>query len=85
MNKDDKTTPPPTAKPLGISTSNFSVEATYPLTVTYYADGAHNCAGVVIRVNGTMQKSEYEVQVTKDGHLLTFVCTIHTRSFDKKI
>jgi hypothetical protein len=82
-NKDDKTMHPPTAKPLIISTSNFSIEATNPLTVSYYADGAHDYANVVIRVNGTMRKGEYQVQVAKDGHSILFVCSI--RSFDKKI
>jgi hypothetical protein len=45
----------------------------------------HDYADVVIHVNGTMEYSEYEVQVAKDGGSILFVCTIHARSFDKKI
>ncbi len=39
--------PPTAAKLLGIST-NFSLEATDPLTVTYYTDGVHNYTDVAI-------------------------------------
>jgi hypothetical protein len=83
MNKDDKTTPPPTAKLLAIYTSNFFVEAPDPLTVAYYANDDHNYANMVIRVNGAMQKGEYEVQVAKDGHSNLFVCAIRAGSYDK--
>ncbi len=47
-------------------------------------DGVHDYANVVIQVNGMMGKGESEVRVAKDGHSLTFVCTIQPRSFDKK-
>jgi hypothetical protein len=85
MNENDKTTPPPTAKLLEISTSNFSVKATNPLTIAYYAYGVHGYANVVIQVNGTMQKSKCEVQVAKDGHSLMFVCAICTRSCTRPV
>jgi hypothetical protein len=32
-----------------------------------------------------MQKGEYKVQVTKDGHSILFICAIRARWFDKKI
>jgi hypothetical protein len=76
---------PLATKPLAISTSNFSIEATDLLTVSYYAEGAHNYANVVIRVNRTMEKGEYEVRVAKDGHLISFVSTINARFFDKTV
>ncbi len=40
---------------------------------------------MAIQANGAMGKGEYEVQVAEDGHLLTFVCAIRARLFDKKI
>jgi hypothetical protein len=58
---------------------------TDPLTVTYYDGGTHDYADMVIRMNGTMKKGKYEVQVAKDSLLLSFLCAICTRSFDKKI
>jgi hypothetical protein len=61
--------PPSAAKPLAIST-NFSVKATNPLTITYYADGVHGYADVAIHLNITMNKGEYEMQVAEDGLLL---------------
>jgi hypothetical protein len=84
VNKDDKTMPPLAAKLLAISTSNFSVEASNPLKVAYYAISTYNYTSAVIQVNGMMQKGEYEVQVARDGHSLTFVRAICTRLIDKK-
>ncbi len=56
-----------------------------PLTISYYADGAHNYADVVIWVNGIMGYGECEMRVAKDGRSILFVCAIRARSFDKKI
>ena len=53
--------------------------------VAYYADGVHDCTDVAIRVNGTLEKGEYEAQVADDSLLLLFVCTIRARSFSNKI
>jgi hypothetical protein len=62
------------------------IKAEDPLTVPYYANGAHNYTDVVFRVNGTMEEyGEYEVQVAKDGRLVLFIRAIHARLFDKKI
>jgi hypothetical protein len=36
-----------------------------PVTVSYYAKGAHNYTNVVFRVNGMIDYGEYEVQVAK--------------------
>jgi hypothetical protein len=69
--------PPPATKPVA------PVKATNPLTVKYYTNGAHNYADKVISVNGMMQKGEYEVREAKNGHLLTFICAVCARSFDK--
>jgi hypothetical protein len=63
----------------------FSIEAEDPLTISYYATGKHNYANMVIRVNGTMEQSEYKVQVAKDGHLILFVPAIHAKLFDRII
>jgi hypothetical protein len=79
---EDNIIPPPAAKPLAIST-NFSVKATNPLTVAYYVNSVHNYTNVAICMNGKMNKDEYKVQVAKDGLLLSFLCTIRARSFDK--
>jgi hypothetical protein len=71
QNKDDKITHLLATKPPAIST--FSTKVANPLAVSYYADGAHNYAGVVIRVNRTMEYGENEVQVAKDGRSILFV------------
>jgi hypothetical protein len=65
--------------------SNFSIKAEDPLTVLYYANRVHDYANVVFRVNGTTEYGKYEVRAAKDGRLISFVCAIHVRSFDKKI
>jgi hypothetical protein len=83
QNKDDKITLLPAIKLPAIST--FSIKVADPLTISYYADGAHNYAKVVICVNRTVEYSEYEVGVVKDGHLILFVHTIHARLFNKKV
>jgi hypothetical protein len=81
---DASAKPPPPAAAAATATS-FSVNAEDPLTAHYYADGAYDYAKVVFRVNGTMQKSEYQVRVAEDGLLVSFVCAISSMSFDKKI
>ena len=75
--------PPPAAAAATAPGTSFSVDASNPLTSHYYADGVYDYADVVFRVNGTMQKGEYQVQVAKDG--LSVVRAISSRSFDKKI
>jgi hypothetical protein len=65
--------------------TSSSVDAEDPLTAHYYAVGAYDYADVVFRVNGTMQKSEYQVRVAEDGLLVSFVRAISLMSFDKKI
>jgi len=55
------------------------------LTTHYYASGVYDYADVFFRVNGTMKKGEYQIQVAEDGLLVLFVCAIPSRSFDKKI
>jgi hypothetical protein len=40
---------------------------------------------VAVRVNSTLEKGKYEVQVANDGLLLLFVHAIHARSFSKEI
>ncbi len=62
--------------PAATTATCFSVDAGDPLMTHYY---------VVFRVNGTMQKGEYQIQVAEDGLLVLFVCAIPSRSFDKKI
>jgi hypothetical protein len=63
----------------------YSIEAEDPFTVSYHANGKHDYTDVVIWVNGTMEYSEYEVQVAKDGHLISFICAIRAKLFDKTI
>jgi hypothetical protein len=64
---------------------NFPIKAEDFLTILYYANGKHNYADVVFRVNGTMEYGEYKVRVAKDGCLILFVHAIHARLFDKII
>jgi hypothetical protein len=73
----------PAAKLPAIST--FSIKLADSLTVSYYADGVHDYASVVIQVNRTMEYGEYEVQVANDGHSILFVHAIHARLLTKKI
>jgi len=77
--------PPPPAAAAAAAATSFSVDAEDPLTAHYYAVGAYNYTEVVFRVNGTMQKSEYQVHVAEDGLWVSFVCAISSRSFDKRI
>jgi hypothetical protein len=63
----------------------YSIEAEDPFTISYYANGKHDYADVVIRVNRTMEYGEYKVRVAKDGRLISFVLAIHVKSFDKMI
>ena len=75
--------PPPAA---ATAATSFSANAEDPLTAHYYyADRVYDYASVVFRVNGMMQKGEYQVRVAKDGRSVSFVCAISLRSFDKKI
>jgi hypothetical protein len=76
---------PPPATAAAAAATSFSVDANNPLTAHYYADGVYDYANAVFHVNGTMKKGEYEVQVAKDGLLVSFVRAISSRSFDKKI
>ncbi len=73
--------PPPAAAP--VAATSFSVDAEDPLTAHYYTVGAYDYANVVFPVNGTMQKSEYQVRVAKDGLSASFVRAISSISFDK--
>jgi hypothetical protein len=76
--------PPPPAVAAATATS-FSIDAEDPLTAHCYAEGAYDYADVVFRVNGTMQKSEYQVRVAEDGLSVLFVRAISSMSFDKRI
>jgi hypothetical protein len=67
------------------ATTSFSVDAEDPITVSDYTVGAYNYADVGFRINGTMQKSEYQVRVAEDGLSVSFVRAISAMSFDKKI
>jgi hypothetical protein len=80
-----KPPPPPAATATAAAVTSFSVDAEDPITVSYYAVGAYDYADVVFRINGTMQKSEYQVRVAKDGLSVSFVRAISSMSFDKKI
>ncbi len=77
--------PPPPAVAAAAAATSFSVNAEDPLTAHYYAEGAYDYADVVFRVNGTMQKSEYQVRVAEDGLSVLFVRAISSMSFDKRI
>ncbi len=79
--------PPPPAAAAAAATAAtcFSVDAGDPLTTHYYAEGVYDYADVVFRVNGTMQKGEYQIQVVEDGLSVSFVRAIPSCSFDKKI
>ncbi len=63
----------------------YSIEAGDLFTVSYYANGKHDYADAVIRVNRTMGYGKYKVQVAKDGRSILFVHTICAKSFDKTI
>jgi hypothetical protein len=76
-----KPSPPATAA----ATTSFSIDATDPLTAHYYANGVYDNADVVFHVNGTMQKSEYQVRVAEDGLSVLFVRAISSMSYDKRI
>ena len=76
---------PPAAAAAAAAATSFSVDAGDPLTTHYYAEGVYDYANIVFRFNGTMQKSEYLIQVAEDGLLVSFICAIPSRSFDKKI
>jgi hypothetical protein len=77
--------PPPPAAATAAAATSFSIKAEDPLMAHYYTNGVYDYAGVVFRVNGTMQKSEYQVRVAKDGLSVSFMHAISSRSFDKKI
>ena len=77
--------PPPAAAAAAAVATSFSVDAEDPITVSDYAVGAYDYADVVFRINGTMQKSEYQVRVAEDGMSVSFLRAISSRSFDKKI
>ena len=77
--------PPPAAAAAPAAATSFSIDAEDPITVSDYAVGAYDYADVVFRINGTMQKSEYQVRVAEDGLSVSFVRAISSRSFDKKI
>jgi hypothetical protein len=75
--------PPPAAAPA--AATSFSIDAEDPITVSDYAVGAYDYADVVFRINGTMEKSEYQVRVVEDGLSVSFVRAISSKSFDKTI
>jgi len=77
--------PPPTTAAAAAAATSFSVDAEDPITVSDYAVGAYNYADVAFRVNGMMQKSEYQVRVAEDCLSVSFVRAISSMSFDKKI
>ena len=76
---------PPPPPPAAAAATSFSIDATDPLTVSYYAVGPYDYADVVFRVNGTMEKNEYQVRVAEDGLSVSFVRAISSLSFDKRI
>jgi hypothetical protein len=76
---------PPHPAAAAATATSFSIDAMDPLTAHYYAVGAYDYADVVFRVNGTMQKSEYQVRVAEDGLSVSFVCAISSMSYDKRI
>jgi hypothetical protein len=39
----------------------FSIKAENPFTISYYANGKHNYANVVFRVNRTREYGEYKI------------------------
>jgi hypothetical protein len=80
-----KPPPPAAAAAAPAVATSFSVDAEDPITVSDYAVGAYDYADVVFRINGTMQKREYQVRVAEDGLLVSFVRAIFAMSFDKKI
>jgi hypothetical protein len=80
-----KPPPPAAAAAAAAAATSFSVDAEDPLTAHYYAVGAYDYADVVFRVNGTMQKREYQVRVAEDGLSVSFLRAISSLSFDKKI
>jgi hypothetical protein len=80
-----KPPPPATAAAAAATATSFSIDAEDPITVSDYAVGAYDYADVVFRINGTMQKSEYQVRVAEDGLSVSFVRAISSKSFDKKI
>ena len=80
-----KPPPPAAAAAAPAAATSFSIDAEDPITVSDYAVGAYDYADVVFRINGTMQKSEYQVRVAEDGLSVSFVRAISSRSFDKKI
>jgi hypothetical protein len=80
-----KPPPPAAAAAAPAAATSFSIDAEDPITVSDYAVGAYDYADVVFRINGTMQKSEYQVRVAEDGLSVSFVRAISSKSFDKKI
>ena len=80
-----KPPPPAAAAAAPAAATSFSVDAEDPITVSDYAVGAYNYADVVFRINGTMQKCEYQVRVAEDGLSVSFLRAISSLSFDKKI
>ena len=76
---------PPPPPPAAAAATSFSIDATDPLTASYYAVGPYDYADVVFRVNGTMEKNEYQVRVAEDGFSVSFVRAISSLSFDKRI
>ena len=77
--------PPAAAAAAPAAATSFSIDAEDPITVSDYAVGAYDYADVVFRINGTMQKSEYQVRVAEDGLSVSFVRAISAMSFDKTI
>jgi hypothetical protein len=80
-----KPPPPAAAAAAPAAATSFSIDAEDPITVSYYAVGAYDYADVVFRINGTMQKREYQVRVAEDSLSVSFVRAISSMSFDKKI
>ncbi len=80
-----KPPPPAAAAAAPAAATSFSVDAEDPITVSYYAVGAYDYADVVFRINGTMQKNEYQVRVAEDGLSISFVRAISSMFFDKRI
>ena len=69
--------PPAAAAAAAAAATSFSVNAEDPLTAHYYyADRVYDYTSVVFRVNGMMQKGEYQVRVAKDGLGLVRLCNL---------
>jgi hypothetical protein len=63
---------------------NISINSTGPFTPAYYTKGAQGYANVTFHISCVIKKGKYQMQVAKEGLLLSWQHTIHTRSFKKE-